>query len=121
MNMIQDHQERRFCGIDPDILEYLTANEKEQMEDLTRKAMQKKERWAEKSAGMDRLFFLDIPVIGEDDCMPGEDGAVQMELLLSDVCRFCLKHGLCQCPGAGMKKQKEGKQAGIEGNTDNSQ
>lgn len=88
-----------------DLLQYLTAGEQVQMEMLVRKAVQKKERWEEKLAGMERLFFLDIPVIGEDDCMPGENGAVQMELLLSDVCRFCQKHGFCQCPGAGMKKE----------------
>lgn len=101
--------------MDADLLQYLTASEQVQMEELIRKAVQKKERWLEKLAGMDRLFFLDIPVIGEDDCMSGEDGAVQMELLLSDVCRFCLKHGFCQCPGVGMKKNKDGKQSENDG------
>lgn len=101
--------------MDADLSGYFTADELKQMEMLVRKAVQKKERWAEKSAGMDRLFFLDIPVIGEDDRMPGEDVAVQMELLLSDVCRFCLKHGFCQCPGVGMKKHKDEKQTENDG------
>ena len=107
--------------MDAELLRYLTADEQKQIESLTRKAIQKKERWAEKLAEMERLFFLDIPVIGEDGRMPGEDVAVQMELLLIDMCLFCRKHGFCQCLGAGMKKQKEGKQAGIDGNTDDSQ
>lgn len=88
--------------------EYFTEKEQEQMERLIKKALHRKEQHEKVLEGAEQCqdsecssecqgeFWEDTP----DDyriTFPNEDEFYELERLLRNLCKFCLRFDLCQC------------------------
>lgn len=97
-------RERGYCRVDNNLRDYMSREEREQMDALIDRARKRKERREEAVIGAKRFQFLQCQCAcrremeGETGSGPGKNREEEMEQLLKAVCDFCLKYNLCQCP-----------------------
>lgn len=89
--------------MDSSFRDYMSREEREQMDALIDRARKRKERREEAVIGAKRFQFLQCQCAckremdGETGSGPGKNRE-EMEQMLKAFCNFCLKYGLCQCP-----------------------
>lgn len=101
-----------------DIKDYLSKEEQEHMDILIQRAKQRKERRKAAANGEMRFqyFQCQCGCTGEQEDeaeneREWQETSRELERLLSEICQFCLKYGLCQCPDYREKREKKRKEA----------
>lgn len=95
-----------------DIKDYLSKEEMEQMDTLIQRAKQRKERRKAAANGEMRFqyFQCQCNCINEPENAaerPWQETSHELEKLLREICQFCLKYGLCQCPDYRERREKK--------------
>lgn len=96
------------------IKDYLSREEIEQMDTLIQRAKQRKERRKAAANGEMRFqyFHCQCSCTGETDDEAENERSWKetnhdLEKLLGEICRFCLRYGLCQCQDYRERREKK--------------
>lgn len=99
--------------MDNNLRDYMSREEREQMDALIDRARKRKERREEAVIGAKRFQFFECQCAckremdGETGSGPGKNREEEMEQMLKAFCDFCIKYGLCQCPYHRADRQME--------------
>lgn len=102
--------------------DFITEDEKAQLKVLEERAMMRKERKEDAACKIKQSRYLLCQCecrneMEEDDKeegkkRAGKGGASEIEQLLREICRFSMKHDICQCPyhrAVRLEREWEGK------------
>lgn len=90
--------------MDIELCDYMSREEREQMDALMDRARRRKERREEAAIGAKRFQFFQcqcackMEMDGGLEKEPRKSSGEEMEQMLKAICDFCLKYDLCQCP-----------------------